>query len=103
LRIKAWSEEVTSPVKSFDVINGIKLWSQNFGVPPPAGLTNSPPDIRRYTLEKADLEDAKFQSSPLRLYAEVSDEAESRVFRVVPIGKMVSFGKPEMQVDRFQI
>jgi hypothetical protein len=101
LRIKDWNQEVASPVKSFDVISGITLWSQDFGVPPPAGVTNSAPEIRKYTLEKADLEDPKFQNSPLRLYVQVSDETESRVFKVAPVGKMVSFSHPDTQVDRF--
>ena len=100
LRIKDWSSEVSSPLKSFDVITGVKLWSQDFGVPPSAGVTNGEPEIRKYTLEKADLEAANFQNSPLRMYVQVSDETEARVFKVVPVGQMVSFSHPDTQVDR---
>ncbi len=77
------------------MISGAKLWSQDFGVPVPAGATNGPPEVRKYTLEKAN-----YLRLQLRLYVEVSDASESRVFRVVPIGKAVSFSEPETQLDR---
>jgi hypothetical protein len=95
VRIKAWGMEVTSPPQSFDVINGPKLWSQTFGVPVPAGAGNQPPEVRKYTLEKAN-----YLRSQLRLYALVGNESESRVFKVVVLGRMVSFGQPEAQLDQ---
>jgi hypothetical protein len=94
VRIKAWGEEVTSPPRSFDVINGAKLWSQTFGVPVPAGAGNQPPEVRKYTLEQAN-----YLRSQLRLYALIGNESESRVFKVVALGRMVSFGRPETQLD----
>jgi hypothetical protein len=96
LRIKDWSVEMASQVKNFDVITGAKLWSQNFGVPAPAGMSNAAPEIRKYALEQAN-----YLRSQLQLYVQVSDAAESHVFKVVPIGKMVSFSKPETQLDSF--
>jgi hypothetical protein len=96
LRIKDWSVEMASPAKLFDVINPAKLWSQDFGIPGSAGATNGAPEVRKYSLEKAN-----YLSSQLRLYVEVSDESESHVFNVVSIGKMVSFSEPEEQLDRF--
>jgi hypothetical protein len=95
LRIKDWSVEMASPAKFFDVINPAKLWSQDFGIPA-SGTTNSAPEARKYSLEKAN-----YLSSQLRLYVEVSDESEAHVFNVVSIGKMVSFSEPEEQLDRF--
>lgn len=96
LHIKGWNLDVTSPAKSIDVISGAKLWSQNFGLPVPAGQTNLMPEVRKYTLEKAN-----YLKSQLRLYVEVSDESESRVFNVVSLGKMVAFGDPDARLDRF--
>lgn len=96
LRIKDWQSEVASPAKSFDVISGVKLWTQTFGVPPPAGVTNGAPEVRKYSLEEAN-----YLREELRLYVQVGDESDSQVFKVVSIGKMVSFSHPEMQVDRF--
>jgi hypothetical protein len=101
LQIKGWNPAVASPVKSFDVISGVKLWSQDYGMPTPGGVTNNTPEIRKFTLEKAALEDPKFQNSPLRMYVQVSDETEARVFKVVPVGKMVGFSEPEAQLDRY--
>ena len=96
LRIKDWNTEITSQPCGFDVINGAKLWSQVFGVPLPAGVTNRPPEVRKYTLEEAN-----YLRSQLRMYVRVSDESGARVFKVRPIGPMVSFSQPEPQLDKF--
>jgi hypothetical protein len=96
LRIKDWGAEMPSPPKYFDVISGAKLWSQDFGVPASAGATNVAPEVRKYTLEKAN-----YLRLQLRLYVQVSDAAEARVFSVVPIGKAVSFSDPDTQLDHY--
>jgi hypothetical protein len=95
LRIKEWNTEVTSPAKEFDIINGAKLWSQDFGLPAPAGVTNRAPEVRRYTLIQAN-----YLRSQLRLYVQVSDESEARVFKVSAVGSLVSFSQPEAKLDR---
>jgi hypothetical protein len=95
LRIKQWNTEVASPPKGFDVINGAKLWSQDFGLPAPAGVTNQAPEVRRYSLIEAN-----YLKSQLRLYVQVSDESESRVFKVSAVGRLVSFSQPEAKLDR---
>ena len=95
VRIKEWRATVTSPPKGFDVIHGAKLWSQDFGVPAPAGVTNEAPEVRRYTLIEAN-----YLRSELRLYAQVSDASEARVFKVSAIGPLVSFSEPEEKLDR---
>jgi len=94
LHIKAWSVETPSLPKEFDVISGAELWSQDFGVPIPAGVTNQPPEVRKYTLEEAN-----YLRQQLRMYVMVSDPAGSHVFKVSPIGPMVSFSQPEVQID----
>jgi len=96
VKIKDWGTEVTSPSCSFDVIDGAKLWSRVFGVPLPAGMTNREPEVRKYTLEEAN-----YLRSQLRMYVQVSDESGARIFKVRPIGPMVSFSQPEPQLDRF--
>lgn len=94
LRIKAWSVEAQSPPKEFDVISGAELWSQEFGVPVAAGVTNQPPEVRKYTLEEAN-----YLRSQLRMYVMVSDPSGSHVFKVSSVGPMVSFSQPEAQLD----
>lgn len=91
LRIKDWSAQTASAPKTFDVINGAKLWSQDFGVP----ATNGVPEMRKFTLEKAS-----YVRSQMRLYVQVSDAAESRLIRTRELGPTVSFSRPEAQVDR---
>ncbi|HYA79243.1 MAG TPA: hypothetical protein VED19_01885, partial [Candidatus Nitrosopolaris sp.] len=95
VRIKEWDAAAASPSKGFDVIHGAKLWSQDFGLPVPAGMTNSAPEVRRYSLVEAN-----YLRSQLRLYVQVSDETEARVFKVSAVGPLVSFSQPETQLDR---
>jgi len=95
VRIKAWGAVITSPAREFDVINGAKLWSQDFGLPAAAGVTNRAPEVRRYSLIEAN-----YLRSQLRLYVQVSDETEARVFKVSAVGPLVSFSQPETKLDR---
>jgi hypothetical protein len=95
VHIKEWGTDATSLPKEFDVIDGAELWSQQFGVPVPAGVTNQLPEIRKYTLEEAN-----YLKQQLRMYVLVSDSTGSRVLKVSAIGPMVSFSRPEAQLDR---
>ncbi|MGO9585411.1 MAG: hypothetical protein ACLP2Y_04260 [Limisphaerales bacterium] len=96
VRIKDWNVEIPSPPQSFNVIDGAKLWSQTFGLPVPADMTNRTPEVRKYILEEAN-----YLHSQLRMYVQVSDESEIHIFKIHAIGPMVSFSQPEAQVDRF--
>jgi hypothetical protein len=91
LRIKEWGQTVSSAPAHFDVVNGGELWSQDFGV---MMVSNTPPEARRYTLLKAN-----YLREQLRLYVEVTTGDGSQVFKVTPLGPMVSFSVPEEQVD----
>lgn len=94
VHIKEWDTMVASQPKGFDVISGAKIWSQDFGLPLPAGVTNQMPMMRRYSLAQANY------LNSLRLYVLVSDQTESQMFKVTPIGATMSFSQPEAQVDR---
>lgn len=37
LRIKQWNQGVSSGAKTFDIIHGAELWSEDFGLPPRPG------------------------------------------------------------------
>jgi hypothetical protein len=95
VHIKDWNVAIPSPPISFNVIDGAKIWSQTFGLPIPAGVTNRAPETRKYTLEEAN-----YLRSQLRMYVQVSDESERHIFKVRAIGPMVSFSQPEAQLDR---
>jgi len=95
VRIKEWSAVVSSRPKGFDIIHGAKLWSQDFGLPMPAGVTNRAPEVRRYSLIEAN-----YLRSQLRLYVQVSNESETQVYKVSAIGPLVSFSQPEEKLGR---
>ena len=84
VHIAEWGTDVASPAKGFDVIDGAPLWSQDFGVPVPAGVTNQPPVIRKYILEKAN-----YLQKQLRMYVLVSDQTGTRILKVSAVGPMV--------------
>jgi hypothetical protein len=90
VKIPQWKEEVSSPPKLVDVIRGTKIWEQVVGVPAPDGI----PDARKYILEQANY------LRRLYLYLRLTDRSEHVVYRVLPIGQLVSFGRPEAQTDR---
>lgn len=92
LRIKDWASQIASPAKHFDLIAGALLWEQDFGVPT---QTNNVPEARKYSLLQAN-----YLKEQLRLYVQVSDANVQQVYKVTTLGPMVSFGRPEAQVDR---
>jgi len=96
VRVKQWDATLTTKPKSFDIIQGAKLWSQDFGVPAAAGVTNQLPEVRKYTLQQAN-----YLRTQLRLYLRLTDAAESKVIKVFSLGPMVSFSQPEPQLDKF--
>ena len=82
LHIKQWSADVASPEKEFDIINGALLWSKDFGLPLPAGVTNQPPVVRKYSLEEAN-----YLKKQLRMYVLVSDQSGRASSRCQPSGQ----------------
>lgn len=93
VRIKAWEATAASPPKNFDVIEGTKIWNQDFGVPSTDNA--KPPEIRNYALLQAN-----YLRSSLRLYFRLTEADGSKVVKVFPLGEVVSFGRPEAEVDR---
>jgi len=94
LKVKAWDREISSPPSFFTINEGAKLWQQEFGLPSKTGDTNAPPEIRKYILQQAN-----YLRGALRLYLRVTDAEGNKVFKVVPIGPLVSFSRPEPQID----
>jgi hypothetical protein len=95
VRIKGWDRDISSTPRSFDIIEGAKLWEQTFGLPKPAAATNVVPEARRYILQRVS-----YLKSQLRLYLRVTDGEGGKVFRVLPVGPLVSFSHPEPRVDK---
>jgi hypothetical protein len=95
VRIKNWDHELSSPPRDFDIIEGARLWEQAVGVPSAAG-TNATPEVRKYILQQAN-----YLKGRIGLFLRVTDSSGSKTFRVFPIGTMVSFSRPEPQIDKF--
>jgi hypothetical protein len=93
VRIRDWDKTVTSAAKPFDIINGTKIWEQEFGVPQ-SPTNHSQPEVRKYILQQATLVER------MKLYLRLTDASESKSFRVYPIGPMISFSNPQTKVDQ---
>jgi len=96
VRIKEWGQTVNSQPKNFNIMEGAKLWEQDFGVPTAAGATNTIPEVRKYVLQQAN-----YLKGRLRLYVRLTDATGTKVFRVVPVGLILSFSRPEPRIDKF--
>jgi hypothetical protein len=97
VRIPQWNTEMTCKPANFTVDNGLPLHglaNLQFGVPPPPGVSNVPPEIRNYSLIKVAY------LHELRLYFRLTD-GNGRTLRVFPLSGMLSFSEPEAQMDRF--
>jgi hypothetical protein len=95
VRIKQWNKQYSSNPKGFDIIHGAKLWEQEFGLPLTAGASNQQPEVRKYILQQANY------LKRLRLYLRLTDPSEGKVFKVFAIGPIVSFARPDPQMDKF--
>ena len=98
VKIKQWDHVVASSPRSFDIIQGANLWETEFGVPRPVGATNAPsdsPEVRKYILQQAN-----YLKSRIRLYLRITDRTGAKTIRVFPIGPLVSFSRPEPQLDQ---
>ena len=88
-----WNKQISSAPKFFDIINAATLREQEFGVPPPSGVSGQPPEVRKYTLLQANY------LQRLTLYFQLSDGA-GKIMKVYPLGPMLNISLPETQVDR---
>jgi len=85
---------IESGEQSFNIISGTLLWDQDFGVPSPDG-TNRAPEMRKYALLQVTHE------KELKLYFRLTDVKGTAIYRVFEIGTLVSFSKPEGQLDQW--
>jgi hypothetical protein len=96
IKIPQWNQQIACKPVVFTVTEGIplpNLGNLQIGVPPPPGLTNVPPEIRRYSLIKvSDLDE-------LKLYFRLTDRF-GQTLRVFPLARMISFSDPQAQIDR---
>jgi hypothetical protein len=94
VRVPQLGEQIISAPHSFDIMSGAKMWELDFGVPPDENEPDEIPEARKYALLQA------IHTKELTLYFRLSNRAETAIYRVYPIGRMVSFSRPEPQLDR---
>jgi hypothetical protein len=94
VKVKQWNEVIiANPPKTVNVVKGVTIAEQEFGVPTPLGSTQ-PPELRKYILQQVR------HPTQLRFYVRVTDDTGFKIFGVTPIGALVSFSKPEFQIDQ---
>jgi hypothetical protein len=94
VKIAQLGQEITSPPAKVGIISGTRLWELEFGLPAQPGNGEASPEVRKYALLQT------MSQKRMRLYVRVSDRYDARVYRVFPIGRLLSFSRPETQVDR---
>ncbi|MGE3312658.1 MAG: hypothetical protein AB7O66_22035 [Limisphaerales bacterium] len=93
LRLPFGTERIISEPATFNIQSARKLWEITFGVPPSPDAPDRPPEIRRYALQSA------VRTRDRNLYARVTDESETRIYRVVLLDRLLSFSNPRTQLD----
>ena len=88
IKIPQIEREIRTDPKGFDIISGTTLWEREVGLP-----GAKPPIVRKFALQKAMF------IKQIRLSVRVTDANETEVFRVVPLGVLLSFSEPEALVD----
>jgi hypothetical protein len=94
--VPAFNEKFASPARSFLIGGGSPIWEQAFGVPaeiaPPG--PDGKPEVRKYKLIQTN------PGADAKLFVRVTDQYDLDL-RVIQIGRLVSFSKPEPQLDRW--
>lgn len=93
VRVTALGRDIASKPTPIIITSGARIWEQEFGNP---GVLDDSgvPEVRRYALVQA------VNSKVMRLYVRVSDRYDSKAYRVLPIGPVLTFSHPEVQIDR---
>lgn len=96
IKLPQWNQEIATKEITFAIMNGVPMPGVpelSFGVPSPAGSSNSMPEVRKYMLLKSTVQDEP------KVYFRLSDSTGARTIRTYPLGRIVSFAQPEAQVD----
>ncbi len=92
VKIPGWERDFQSLPKDIDITSGAVIWQQEFGVPG-TGNPGGAPEVRKYALVQSN------QLKETRLYLKLTDATGGVIYRIFPIGSLVSFGNPDKQID----
>ncbi|HEY6227038.1 MAG TPA: hypothetical protein VI282_07955 [Verrucomicrobiae bacterium] len=96
VKVPAFSTTYASAPKTFFIVTGSRMWERPFGVPAsiaapdPSGL----PEMRKYMLIQA------LSGKETKFYVRLTDAQENNI-KVIPIGSLISFSRPEPQLDKW--
>lgn len=94
VQIPDLQETIQSDTSDFTIMTGTPIWSLEFGMPPSPERPDAPPEVRKYTLLQAN------RLSKLQLYFRLSNGSDMVVYKVVPVGRLLSFSNPEPRLDK---
>jgi hypothetical protein len=96
VKVPAFKTSFASPGKVFYIVSGSRMWEKQFGVPPNIAPpdSNGLPELRKYILIQA------MSGNDTKFFVRVTDAQENNI-RVIPIGTLVSFSRPEPQLDKW--
>ena len=94
VKLKEWGDRLESPSQSLEIIKGSSLWATTYGVPPREGQQGAAPDMRKYILQKV------VTLKQMQLYVSITDATSDYAYKVLMLGPMVSFSRPEAQLDK---
>jgi hypothetical protein len=94
VRIAELGLVLTGTAAGVNITGGAKIWEQDFGVPRAEGSPSAAFEVRRYALIQS------MNQKKISLHVRVSDQQEVRIFRVLRLGPVLAFSRPEAQVDR---
>lgn len=96
VKVPAFNTRFASGGRDFYIVSGSRMWERKFGVPShvAAADTNGLPELRKYMLIQA------MSGKDTKFYVRLADEFEKNI-RVIPIGTLVSFSRPEPQIDKW--
>src|SRR5690606_24429121 len=89
VKVPQLGQELATATKTFDIVTGTKIWEKEVGKP-----GTDPLVVRKFALQQATF------LKQLRLYVRVTDANEAKVYRVLPLGTLLSFSAPEPAIDR---
>jgi len=93
VRVADLGQEVIGKAATVSITGGARIWEQEFGVRCIGGDAPGALEVRRYALIQA------MNQKRVALYVRVADQADVRVFGVLPVGPVLAFSRPEAQVD----
>ena len=94
IEVPGLNKAVTSRPVSFDIFNGTVLKSITVGVVRTNAAPGDVGDQRTFLLQR------KHNGQADQLYVRLTDQATGNTLKVIPVGRLISIGEPEVQVDQ---